>query len=273
VVARVNGAPILRQDLLLQMRRGQGRDAALRALIRQEVLAQEARRRGLARDPRVLRAQQRSLANQMIKRGFKHFTKKDVPRELIEAAYKLNKVRYVHGEMVRVIHIIASATRRHTEDYHRRAIRLARKVRGIAAAGRLSPKEFSEIAPMVDKDDVMIHVVASPTRHIDRDRPWTVPTFTNAAFALKRPGDVSPVIQTRFGYHVIYLVGRVPPLNVTLEQADAEIRDKVFEQARKQAFERWLAQLEQKHRVVLLDLEHLTTSAQGDEQSQGCGEP
>jgi peptidyl-prolyl cis-trans isomerase SurA len=36
------------------------------------------------------------------------------------------------------------------------------------------------------------------------------PDFENAAFALKKPGDVSPVIQTEYGLHVLKLVKKIP---------------------------------------------------------------
>jgi hypothetical protein len=36
-------------------------------------------------------------------------------------------------------------------------------------------------------------------------------TFVAAAFAMRSPADISPVIQTKFGWHVIFLVARLPP--------------------------------------------------------------
>ncbi len=37
-----------------------------------------------------------------------------------------------------------------------------------------------------------------------------VPAFENAAFALKKPGDVSPPVKTDYGYHIIRLISRAP---------------------------------------------------------------
>jgi peptidyl-prolyl cis-trans isomerase C len=261
VVARINGAPILRSDLELQMRRGQRRQAALTALIRQEVLAQEAQRRGFDRDPRVLREQERAMANLLIRREFRsHFTKKQVPRELIEAAYKLNHDRYVHEELVRVSHIVALASDKHGAEHHRKARSLAHRVHRIAVSGPLSAKEFKEIGALVNKDDATVEVRAEGPYLSPRPPARLVPAFLNAAFKLSKPGEISPILQTSYGYHVIYLEAKIPPRNDPLDRVEDEIREKVFKQARTQAFDRWAEQLEHAHGAML---KGGTTAARG----------
>jgi len=53
-------------------------------------------------------------------------------------------------------------------------------------------------------------------------------------------------VATRFGYHVLYLVDIYPPRNISLDEADAQLRERVFRQAKEQAFLRWAEELERR---------------------------
>lgn len=51
----------------------------------------------------------------------------------------------------------------------------------------------------------------------------TVPPFEKAAFALKQPDDVSPVVETEYGYHIIQLLETQEPSVVPFEMAKGQI--------------------------------------------------
>ncbi|MCC6746583.1 MAG: peptidyl-prolyl cis-trans isomerase [Deltaproteobacteria bacterium] len=244
VVARVNGRPILLEDLASQRRNGQSAREALRALIREELLAQEARRRGLDTHAGVRDAQRRALAQHLIRRELANFSTKTVPRALVERAYELNRSRYQRPELAEVVHIVAEARRKDPPEAHRRARELAEKARTVATSGRLSPEEFSQIAPLLQKNagGIKVHAEALATAR----RGQTVESFAEAAFALEGQGSISPVVATRYGYHVIYLKGRVPAVDIPLSQAESEIRARVFEEARRMAFAQFTEQLEKR---------------------------
>lgn len=50
-----------------------------------------------------------------------------------------------------------------------------------------------------------------------------VPAFEKATFALKQPNELSPVVETRFGYHIIQLIERQEGQTVPFEQAKNRI--------------------------------------------------
>lgn len=55
------------------------------------------------------------------------------------------------------------------------------------------------------------------------------PTFVAAAFSLPAVGQTSPVVETRFGWHVIRLVERVPPDPATVESRRSQLANAVLE--------------------------------------------
>ena len=51
-----------------------------------------------------------------------------------------------------------------------------------------------------------------------------VPEFEKAAYALKKKGDISAVVKSQFGYHIIRLDGKKVRPAITFEQAKEQIR-------------------------------------------------
>ena len=177
------------------------------------------------------------------------YAKKDIPLELLQKAYKDNQRFFNQPELVRVAHILVFARRKNDEQHHRQARRAAREIHDIATAGRLSVKEFKQIRGLITKRFKGLRLRGETMTIPQRGR--IVATFADAAFALKKPGDISPVVGTRFGYHVIYLVKKTPAKEVTFEAAEAELRDRIYKDAKLTAFDRWAADLERRHRVQL----------------------
>lgn len=77
----------------------------------------------------------------------------------------------------------------------------------------------------------------------------TVPQFEQAAFALKQPNDLSPVVETRFGYHIIQLVARREPQAVPFEQAKQRIGVMLRDEKLKQALHAHVEELKSKGKV------------------------
>lgn len=86
--------------------------------------------------------------------------------------------------------------------------------------------------------------------------PWfakngmMVPEFENAAFALKKPGEVSPIVKTQYGYHVIKLVrlGKDATPAEKRKYKDDEVAKLVGSGPR---FQQWLSSAVQKATITL----------------------
>ena len=78
-----------------------------------------------------------------------------------------------------------------------------------------------------------------------------VPAFDQAAFALK-PGQISDIVTTQFGYHIIKVTERRPASTVPFEQVTARIKEYLTEQQKQQKVEAFIESLKQKAKIEVL---------------------
>ena len=78
-----------------------------------------------------------------------------------------------------------------------------------------------------------------------------VPAFDQAAFALK-PGQISEIVTTQFGYHIIKVTERRPASSVPFEQVSVRIKEYLTEQQKQQKVEAFVESLKQKAKIEVL---------------------
>ena len=252
VVARVNDRPITTHDLLWQMRDGKDRAEALQDLIDRELLAQEAARRGIHLQPAIGKLQRRAMAHRLIKRDFgDKFTRASIPDDLIDITYKRMKGYFVHPEEVLVWQFVVLARKRSTtKEAQRRATAMCKEIHRRATQKPLTLDEFKALKKGLPPVKPPLKVDLQS--FITGKKGPAVPAFAKAAFALQRVGQISPVVETMFGCHVIYLKERRAAKKISRSAADPEIRDKIFLKAREEMFNRWAAKIEQGYAIKVL---------------------
>jgi peptidyl-prolyl cis-trans isomerase C len=82
-------------------------------------------------------------------------------------------------------------------------------------------------------------------------RGQMVPEFDKVAFELK-PGQISGVVQTQFGYHIIKVTDRKPARTVPYEEASAQIKQFLTEQKKQQHADTFIAGLKKKSKIEVL---------------------
>jgi parvulin-like peptidyl-prolyl isomerase len=250
VVARVGGEAITvgmlsdeinKQNTYVRMRYSslEQRKKLLQQMIRFDVLVQEARRRGLERDPEVLRQVKRVMVNRLMTKLRSELVKmEDITDKEVQDYYNKNIELYRQPNMVRVSQIV-TATRAEAE----KVLALAKKKPG-------DTRHFAELVRLYSKDS------ATKTKQGDLDffseDTERVPRpIREAAFAIREMWDLSPVIKTDDGYVVLMKTGYRDKVVRPLELEKSRIRNRLFNQRRLKAMEDYVERLEQKAKVEL----------------------
>lgn len=137
--------------------------------------------------------------------------------------------------LARVIHAVVLSS-----EPDAGAERLARQV-AEAVADATSAAAFRKAAEAVTAEGFSLKVEELPPvdpagRAFDPERPPRPgstprtfdPDFARAASALENIGDKSPVVRTKFGYHVLMLTGSVPALEVDWEKRRSMLHDEII---------------------------------------------
>ncbi|MEJ2033189.1 MAG: peptidylprolyl isomerase [Deltaproteobacteria bacterium] len=154
--------------------------------------------------------------------------------------YEENKDKFKQPEMVRASHILIKCPKDADENTKKAARKKIEEIKKQLDQGA----DFAELAK---KDS------QGPSSSKGGDlgffrRGQMVPAFEKAAFALK-PGQVSDVVETQFGYHLIKVQEKKP--GGTLSFADAKDRIKQFLEKKevKEQVETYLAELKKKSKI------------------------
>ncbi|MBD3271562.1 MAG: hypothetical protein GF384_03370, partial [Elusimicrobia bacterium] len=83
-------------------------------------------------------------------------------------------------------------------------------------------------------------------------RGWMVPEFEQAAFNL-RVGEVSDIVETEFGYHLIRCEEKKAAQPLELDAVQDELAAYVFQQKAKEKFERWVKDLRAAANIQIKD--------------------
>jgi hypothetical protein len=253
VVATVNGERIYAADVARQMAaRGVSARDALAELIDAELLAGEARRRGLAQHPEVVETRKRESVRAILRHVFEPSFDgpEDVPLAEVEEVYANRNVRtyYDHARYHTVAYVRAPVAKDAPPAADAAARARARQLSDAARAARPKTKEeFFTIASELPPGPPL-EIALSQVFSTTRGGP-AVKEFADAAFGLERLGDISPPARTKWGWDVLMLLEVIPERRTSREDALADLRVKRFEPARRLGFLRWVDGLARGYRV------------------------
>jgi peptidyl-prolyl cis-trans isomerase C len=223
------------------------KEKLLENMLNEKILVQRARQIGLEEDENV--SSQIKAAIEQIKKEREEKIKISTQQTLTDAATKVgiyDKVK-LSEEEIEEYYEENKENFIKDEEYHLRHILVESQEEAEAVLEKISVgADFAELA----KENSLC-----PSREKGGDlgfitRGMTIKPFEDAAFALK-PGEISEVVKTEFGYHIIKLEEISPERQKTLEEAKTKIEFILLPEKQKQAFANWLLSLKDEYNVQI----------------------
>jgi peptidyl-prolyl cis-trans isomerase D len=152
-----------------------------------------------------------------------------VSDEALRAYYAQNDKRFATAQERRASHILINAPKAAPDEERQKA---RAKADALLAEVRKNPSTFAEVARKNSQDE------GSAVRGGDLDffaRGAMVKPFEDAVFTMK-PGDISDVVESDFGFHIIQLTQVRGGDKKPFETARAEIENEVLQQQAQKEF-------------------------------------
>jgi peptidyl-prolyl cis-trans isomerase C len=247
LVARVNGQPICRevyekqvtqteqalaaQGISLEGEQGQAqrvqiRENVLRSLIEQALIEQAAVQMQITVSDQELEQSLQATTNQ---------GQLSVDQWLAQNNMTMDELRAMQRAQLlanKIIQLVSAWVPTNAEQIHARQILCADEAKAHRVLGRLQAGENFAALAQQESEDQSTAPNGGDLGWFPRDIPLMPPAVVEAAFGLK-PGDISGVVHSEMGYHI---------LKVEAREAIRPLAPDMLLYMRQRAFEQWLAE-------------------------------
>lgn len=273
VLAKVNGEEILQQDVdeiiavfVMPQFQAQNPEAELpeeqktqieknivEQLVTERVLMQKAKENGISADEALVierfeqaKTQRPELSEDMLKSLLEKdnmiqqlleaevISKVSVTDEEVQAYYEEQKEQFQEPEQIQASHILIQVAQDASDEDKQAARKKIDDVLVLAKEG----KDFAELAQEYSE---------GPSKDQGGDlgffpRGAMVKPFEEAAFALQE-GEISEVVETQFGYHIIKLVAKKEAREVPLDEVKEQLKQGLQQQKTSAEVKTWVEAL------------------------------
>ena len=228
----------------------------LHALVRNELLAQEAKREGLDQTPAVREATKRAMIQELIRKQLDEKQPgSDISDADLKAFYDAHVDDYVKPERARVYHIFLPAKdAKEKAQAKSKAAALVKEIRDRDKKGE--PNVFEKTA-MKESKDQLSAPLGGDLRFLSKDELAKThgPEMANAAFDLKTPGEIAGPIETPNGIEVVKLQVKTVALNRSFEESKEAIRGRMARERRSKQYDDFMKKLEDAGNVSIDEVE------------------
>lgn len=210
----------------------------LENLVKFELLAGEARRQGLDKDPEVIKVQKQVMIQKLLRQRFEQLKAEDVSDAEVKAYFdghqdEFNRPPEVRASLI-LVPDLATANKVLADP----------RSKGIENAGfRDLVGQYSIDAETKER--------GGDLRFFEDHNRELPPEIVEAAFKLVNIGDVSGPVKTSRGYAVLKLTGQRRALIRALSEVDGQIRAKLFRERRQRLMDDYEQSLRKKAHVTI----------------------
>jgi peptidyl-prolyl cis-trans isomerase C len=211
-------------------------------LVRFEVLATEAKKRGFDQDPDVVQTMKQVMIQKLMKEEFESRVKlEDIPEADIKKFFDEHQSDYNKPEEVRVSAIVVKK-----KDV---ATKVAAEVKTPAAQDN---KAFRDLVAKYSEDEDS-KSRGGDLRFFGQDSKDVPPEVAKAAFALVNQGDVSGAVQTEKGFYILKQTGRRKAISKTYDEVKGQIQNRLYRERRQKAMEEFVDGLKKTAKIEVKD--------------------
>lgn len=206
------------------------------AVIREELLAEAARRKGALDDRSTMLQLKKALAGAVVRRELAQIGTRDtLSMEEVKAYYDAHLSEYRTPERIRISHIVV-ATKADADAA------LAKALADPTREGWTKLVAETSLDKATQRTGGDLGFVSADGR--SSEPKIVVPMkLVTAAFALDDGAMAKEPVQSEAGWHIVWRRGHVPPLVRTLSQEEQTIRELLFEQKQQNAYKGLLERL------------------------------
>jgi peptidyl-prolyl cis-trans isomerase C len=214
----------------------------LHELVRLELMAKEAQRRGYDRDPEIVESLKRQMVNALVSRDFDAKPKTgDVSSADIERYYLEHRAEFVQGDEVRVSQIVVKD--------RLQAIRLTAAAKAIRDGG---PALFQSLVTKHSQDEESRQRMGDLGFFGRASGRYPKP-LVDAALSLQQLNEVAGPVETPKGFHILRLTGRRSGFTRPLSEVSRLIESRLHRENREKRIADWTEGLRKQARVELFE--------------------
>jgi peptidyl-prolyl cis-trans isomerase C len=242
----------------------------LENLIRNDLLAQEAARRGLDKSPQVREQTKRAMVQELLRQQLdERLSGTDIPDDELKKFYDAHLDDFVKPERARAFRILLAADKGDAKARaaaKKQAQALRKEIDERAKKGDVNAFQAAAMKHSQDKSSASL---GGDLRFLSRDELAKTfsPELADAVFSLKNPGDEAGPIETPQGIELVRLQVRTVAFERKFEEAKDSIRGRMSRERRSREYDDFVRKLRESGNVKIDEVELAKVSSGAESEA------